>query len=68
MQPATQASSRARFTFFAKFRQNSGENFVSASYREVKYRYFLVNFVSKFKNSKKIVKKYDKKLGAFLSE
>jgi len=50
------------------FRRNSGENFVSASYREVKFRYFSLNFVSKFKNSKKIVKKYDKKLGAFLSE
>jgi len=57
-----------RFPFSARFRRNSGKNFVSASYREEKFRYFSVNFVSKFKNSKKFVKKYDKKLGAFLSE
>ena len=52
----------ARFTFSAEFRRNSGKNFVSASYREEKFRYFSVNFVSKFKNSKQIVKKYEKNM------
>ena len=48
------AVSGPRFTISAEFRRNSGKNSVSASYREEKFRYFSVNFVSKFKNSKKL--------------
>ena len=51
-----------RFTISAEFRRNSGKNSVSASYREEKFRYFSVNFVSKFKNSKKFVKKNEKNM------
>ena len=37
------------FNFSVEFRRNSGFFFVSASYREKKFRYFLIYFVFKFK-------------------
>ena len=39
--------------------------FVFAVNRKKKFRYFSVYFISKFKKSKKIVKKYDKKTRCF---
>ena len=48
------------FTFSAKFRRNFGENFVSASSREVKFRYFSPFSVLKFKNSKIFIKNSEK--------
>jgi len=50
----------AGFTFSAKFRRNFGENFVSASSREVKFQYFSPFFVLKFKNSKIFIKNLEK--------
>ena len=44
-------------TFSVEFRRNFGIFFVFAIHREKKFRYFSVYFVSKFKNSKKYVKK-----------
>ena len=61
----------AGFTFSAKFRRNFGENFVSASSRKVKFRYFSSFSVLKFKKSRIFIKnseKYDKKLGVLLSK
>ena len=58
----------SRVQFFGR---NFGIFFVFASYREVKFRYFSVFFVFKFKNSKIFIKnskKYDKKLGVLLSK
>ena len=59
------------FNFSVEFRRNFGVFFVFASYLEVKFRYFSVFFVFKFKNSKIFIKnskKYDKKLGVLLSK
>ena len=44
------------FEISAKFRRNSAKNFVFASYREKKIRYFSENFVWKFKIQKKSAK------------
>ena len=41
--------SRPGLTISAKFRRNFGKFFVSASYRDPKFRYFSVYFVFKFK-------------------
>ena len=43
------AVSRPGLTISAKFRRNFGKFFVSASYRDSKFRYFSVYFVFKFK-------------------
>ena len=40
---------RAGLTISAKFRRNFGKFFVSASYRDSKFRYFSVYFIFKFK-------------------
>ena len=48
---------KAGLTFSVEFRRNFGIFFVFAIHREKKFRYFSVYFVSKFKNSKKFVKK-----------
>ena len=60
---ATYATAVASGNQGLPFRRNFGENFVSASSREVKFRYFSPFFVLKFKNSKIFIKnleKYDK--------
>ena len=48
--------------FSVEFRRNFGIFFVFAIHREKKIQFFSVYFVSKFKNSKKIVKKYVKNM------
>ena len=44
------------FNFSVEFRRNFGIFFVFVSYREVKFRYFSLFFVFKFKNSKIFIK------------
>jgi len=46
---ATLFVSHSGLTISAKFRRNFGKFFVSASYRDSKFRYFSKNFVFKFK-------------------
>jgi len=55
-----EARAQTGFTFSAKFRRNFGEKFVSASSREVKFRYFSSFSVLKFKNSKIFIKNSEK--------
>ena len=50
------------------YRRKTGKNSVSASSREMEFWKFSVFSVLNLENSKKIGKKYDKKLGVFLSK